>query len=133
MSVMLNPVISLFCFVFHQLYNRFTFTYGAFSNVVSHGEWWTWTRAAIPFIHGRRTLEVASGSGNLHHDLYDADYLPFGVGLSLAMHNIARHKFASCFPDNSIVTRLVCADVKQLPFPSDHFSSLEFISKPCAE
>lgn len=117
---MLNPLARIFRFGFHQLYNQFAFTYDKFSDIVSRGEWWTWTRAGIPFLHGTRILEVASGSGNLHLDLYEAGHIPVGVDLSPYMLEITRHKFAA----RSMVPRLVRANAKQLPFASDFFSSV---------
>ncbi len=117
---MINPIAKLFRFAFHQLYTRFAFFYDKFSDLVSCGEWWTWTRAGIPFLRGTRILEIASGSGNLHLDLYDAGYIPIGVDLSPYMLEITRHKFARKY----IIPRLARANAKQLPFASNFFTSL---------
>lgn len=122
--VMFNLLPAFLRFLFYQLYNKFSFTYDAFSDLISRGEWWTWTRAAIPFIRGMRVLELALGSGSLHLDIYEAGYVPFGADLSPYMLDITRRKFAARFPNNSIVPRLVRADAKQLPFPSKYFSSV---------
>lgn len=124
---MLNPLGRVFRFAFHQLYNQFAFTYDKFSDVVSRGEWWTWTRAGIPFLRGTRVLEVASGSGNLHLDLYDAGYVPIGVDLSPHMLDITQRKFLAL---KSIIPRLVRSNAKQLPFPSAYFSSLMMTFPP---
>lgn len=123
---MSNPLARLFRFAFHQLYNQFAFTYDKFSDVVSRGEWWTWTRAGIPFLRGTRILEVASGSGNLHLDLYDAGYVPIGVDLSPYMLEITRRKFNT----KSIIPRLARANAKRLPFPSNFFTSLMMTFPP---
>lgn len=125
---MLNPLGRIFRFVFHQLYTRFAFFYDKFSDIVSRGEWWNWTRAAIPFIHGTRVLELALGSGSLHMDLYNAGYVPVGVDLSPNMLDLTRHKFAA--RSGAILPRLVRADAKQLPFPSEYFSSLMMTFPP---
>jgi SAM-dependent methyltransferase len=130
MTVMHSLLPSFLHFLFHQLYNKLSFTYDTFSVAVSRGEWWTWTRAAIPFIRGTRVLELALGSGSLHLDLYNAGYVPVGIDLSPYMLNITRRKFAAQLPDNSIVPRLVRADAKYLPFPSGYFSSLVMTFPP---
>lgn len=116
--------------LFHQLYTNFAFLYDRFSVIVSRGEWWNWTRAAIPFIRGTRVLELALGSGSLHVDLYKAGYIPIGVDLSPYMLALTRQKFAARFLPNSVVPRLVRADAKQLPFPTEYFSSLVMTFPP---
>lgn len=121
-----SSLVKLFRFVFHQLCNRFAFTYDKFSGIVSRGEWWNWTRGGIPFLRGARVFEAACGSGILHLDLYDAGYVPIGVGLSPQMLEITRCNFAA----KSIVPQLVRANAKQLPFPSDFFTSLMMTFPP---
>ncbi|MDL1894644.1 methyltransferase domain-containing protein [Anaerolineae bacterium CFX7] len=129
-SAMHNLLPSFLQFLFHQLYTTFSFGYDTFSNIISRGEWWNWTRAAIPFVRGTRVLELALGSGSLHVDLYDAGYVPVGIDLSPYMLDLTRRKFRSRFPDGSAVPRLVRADAKQLPFPSEYFSSLVMTFPP---
>lgn len=110
--------------LFHQLYTTLSFTYDTFSAIISRGEWWNWTRAAIPFVRGTRVLELALGSGNLHLDLYDAGYVPIGIDLSPYMLDITRRKFAARFLNKSQKPRIVRANAKQLPFPPEYFSCL---------
>ncbi len=50
-------------------------------------------------------MEIASGSGNRHLDLYDAGYVPIGLDLSPYMLEITRRKFAH----KSIVPRMNAA------------------------
>lgn len=121
---------SLLQTLFHQLYNKLSFTYDTFSILVSRGEWWNWTRAAIPFIRGNRVLELALGSGNLHIDLYKSGYAPIGIDLSPYMLDITRRKFAKRFAEQGIVPRLARANAKRLPFPSEYFSSLVMTFPP---
>lgn len=127
---MSNPLARLFRFGFHQLYTRFAFFYDKFSGIVSRGEWWNWTRAGIPFLRGTHILEVALGSGNLHLDMYNAGFVPIGVDLSPEMLELTRSKFIARFPHNKVVPRLVRADAKYLPFPSEYFSSLMMTFPP---
>lgn len=130
MCAMGRLLSSFLQFLFHQLYNDLSFTYDKFSVVVSNGEWWNWTRAAIPFIRGNRVLELALGSGGLHVDLNNAGYVPIGMDLSPYMLDLTRRKFRARFPNNSIVPCLVRADAKKLPFPSGYFSSLVMTFPP---
>jgi ubiquinone/menaquinone biosynthesis C-methylase UbiE len=113
-------------FAFHQFYNRFAFTYDAVSAVVSRGEWRAWTRAAIPFVQGKRVLEIAFGTGDLQLDLYTAGYAPFGIDLSAHMHTITQKKFRA----QNRTPRLARADVCALPFPSAFFSTLVMTFPP---
>lgn len=125
-----NLLPSFLQFLFHQLYTTFSFGYDTFSDIVSRGEWWNWTRAAIPFVRGTRILELALGSGSLHADLYKAGYVPVGIDLSAYMLDLTRQKFQLRFPNYSVVPRLVRADAKLLPFPSEYFSSLVMTFPP---
>lgn len=129
-GAMRNLLPFLLQFLFHQLYTTFSFGYDTFSNIISRGEWWNWTRAAIPFVRGARVLELALGSGSLHVDLYDAGYVPVGIDLSPYMLDLTRQKFQARFPNDYLVPRLVRADAKQLPFPYEYFSSLVMTFPP---
>jgi ubiquinone/menaquinone biosynthesis C-methylase UbiE len=122
----IHPTRDLIRFAFHQFYNRFAFTYDTVSAIVSRGEWRVWTRAAIPFLRGKRILEIAFGTGNLHLDLYDAGYTPVGIDRSRQMHEITARKFRQ----RNITPRLARADVHALPFPTHFFSSLVMTFPP---
>ncbi|MCG3141879.1 MAG: Ubiquinone/menaquinone biosynthesis C-methyltransferase UbiE [Anaerolineae bacterium] len=113
-------------FAFDQFYNRFAFTYDAVSAAVSRGEWRAWTRAALPFVHGARVLEIAFGTGNLHLDLYAAGYTPVGIDLSPYMLALTQKKLRA----RHLTPRLARADVCALPFPSDFFSTLVMTFPP---
>lgn len=121
-----HPIQALLRFAFHAFYNSFAFTYDWVSEIVSRGEWRAWTRAAIPFLRGRRILEIAFGTGNLHLDLFDAGYNPTGIDLSPYMHEITAQKFRA----RSLAPRLARADVCALPFPDNYFSSLVMTFPP---
>ncbi len=112
-------LVPLLRFFYKHFYNRFAFTYDTVSAIVSRGEWREWTRASIPFIRGRRVLEIAFGTGNLELDLVAAGYAPVGIDLSPYMAAITQRKFAA----RRLVPRLVRARVQQLPFPAGSFDS----------
>jgi ubiquinone/menaquinone biosynthesis C-methylase UbiE len=121
-----NPLQVFIHFAFVEFYNRFAFTYDTVSKIVSRGEWRAWTRAAIPFLRGKRILEIAFGTGDLHLDLYDAGFIPFGIDLSPYMCEITTRKFRA----RGLVPRLTRADVCALPFPDNYFSSLVMTFPP---
>lgn len=112
---------------FYVFYNRFAFTYDTVSWVVSRGEWRAWTRAVLPYVRGTRVLEIAFGTGNLHLDLYDRGHAPVGIDLSPYMHAITQRKFRA---QKRPPPRLVRANVRALPFPTDYFTSLVMTFPP---
>lgn len=119
----LAPLLRQF---YNQFYNRFAFTYDVVSYVVSRGEWRTWTRSAIPFLHGHYVLEIAFGTGNLQLDLAGAGYPAVGVDLSPHMIEITRSKFKK----RGISPQILRASVRALPFPSGHFDSIVMTFPP---
>lgn len=111
----------------NELYTHFAFAYDWVSVIVSRGEWRAWTRAAIPFIHGTRVLEIAHGTGNLHLDLYDAGITPIGIDLSPNMGALTQKKFRA---RKNFLPCLVRTRVQTLPFPDTAFSSLVMTFPP---
>ena len=107
---------------FRLLYNEMAWTYDFVSWFVSAGQWRSWQRAALPYLRGRKVLEIAHGTGNLLLDLTALGFEPVGFDLSKAMGRIARRKLrARGVPDS---VPLVCGRVQTLPFASDAFPSL---------
>lgn len=121
-----RTLTGLLRFAFYHFYNRFAFTYDVVSATVSRGDWRAWTCAAIPFVRGPRVLEVAFGTGDLHLELYKAGYQPLGVDLSPYMLSIAREKFRRA----GSKPHLVRANVRQLPFPKNHFTTVVMTFPP---
>ncbi len=124
---MLQPLWRAFIrFAFHHFYHTFAFTYDFVSAVVSRGHWRTWTRAAIPYIKGKRVLEMPCGTGNLLLDLCAAHFTPIGVDLSPAMLRITQRKFRHA----SITAPLLRARAQALPFASATFDSITMTFPP---
>lgn len=111
----------------NQLYTNFAFAYDLVSTLVSRGEWRIWTRAAIPFIQGKQVLEIAHGTGNLHLDLYAAEFVPTGIDLSPEMGALTQKKFRKAGKPEP---RLVRSLVQALPFPDASFSTLVMTFPP---
>jgi ubiquinone/menaquinone biosynthesis C-methylase UbiE len=136
--------LALLRFAFHLLYNPFAFTYDFVSALVSRGHWRAWTRAAIPFIVGKRVLEVPCGTGNLLLDLRAAGYAAIGADLSAAMLDITRAKFRRAArlersPGRSVAepkeaeskgAPILSARAQQLPFPNHAFDSITMTFPP---
>ncbi len=126
-------------FAFHLFYNPFAFTYDFVSALVSRGHWRAWTRAAIPFIVGKRVLELPCGTGNLLLDLRAAGYAAIGVDLSAAMLDITRAKFRRAVRSSTLLrgaqhvaqdAPILRARVQQLPFPNRAFDAITMTFPP---
>lgn len=113
-------------FAFHHFYNTFAFTYDFVSAVVSRGHWCAWTRAAIPYLIGKRVLEMPCGTGNLLLDLCTANFAPIGVDLSSAMLRITQRKLHRA----QINAPLVRARAEALPFATGAFDSITMTFPP---
>jgi len=131
---LLLPLGKLLTFAFKLLYNELAWTYDWVSRLVSMGQWRSWQRAALPYLHGRRVLEVAHGTGDMLLDLTALGFEPIGLDLSAAMGRTARRKLRS----HGLSPTLVGGRVQALPFPNNAFPSLlstfpaEFIMHPQA-
>ena len=113
-------------FAFHLFYNSFAFTYDFVSALVSRGRWRAWTRAAIPFIVGKRVFEIPCGTGNLLLDLSATGYAPIGADLSGSMLTITRGKLR----ESNRHVPLVRARAQMLPFCSNAFDSIVMTFPP---
>jgi ubiquinone/menaquinone biosynthesis C-methylase UbiE len=122
----------LLAFAFRLLYNELAWTYDWVSWFVSMGQWRSWQRAALPYLYGRRILEVAHGTGDLLLDLTALGFEPIGLDVSEAMGRLARRKLLK----HGLLPALARGRVQALPFASNSFPSLlstfpsEFIVDP---
>ncbi|MEP7357866.1 MAG: methyltransferase domain-containing protein, partial [Anaerolineales bacterium] len=108
-------------FSFGLLYNQFAWTYDLVSWMVSAGQWRSWQRAALPFLRGRRVLEIAHGTGNLLLDLVSLGFQPIGLDLSPAMGRLAARKLKRRLGQPTLPVPLLRASVAALPFAADSF------------
>lgn len=128
----------LVLFAFRLLYYELAFTYDLVSWTVSAGQWRSWQRAALPYLRGRRVLEVGHGTGNLLLDLVSSGLQPVGLDLSPRMSAIARRKLRRALGGPALPVPLVRASVDALPFATGSFPSLvstfptEYIGRPAA-
>jgi ubiquinone/menaquinone biosynthesis C-methylase UbiE len=123
---------------FGLLYHQMAWSYDLVSWSVSMGQWRSWQRAALPYLRGRRVLEVAHGTGNMLLDLLGGGRAPVGLDLSPAMSRIAGRKLRQAQPGAELRAPLVRGRVEALPFASGCFESLlstfptEFVGQPLA-
>jgi ubiquinone/menaquinone biosynthesis C-methylase UbiE len=128
----------LLWFGFRLLYNELAFTYDAVSWTVSAGQWRSWQRAALPYLRGKRVLEVGHGTGNMLLDLLSLGFEPVGLDLSRAMGRIAGAKLRRALGAPEPPAGLVRGRVEALPVSSEAFDSVlstfptEYVAAPAA-
>ena len=106
------------------LYNQLAWSYDWVSWVVSAGQWRSWQRAVLPYLRGRRVLEIAHGTGNLLLDLVSLGFEPVGLDLSPAMGRLASRKLRRRLSALRLPVPLLRARVEALPFAGETFPSL---------
>ncbi|HTP03398.1 MAG TPA: hypothetical protein VMJ64_18630, partial [Anaerolineales bacterium] len=52
-------------FFFHHFYHGFAWTYDIVATTVSIGRWNHWVASALPYVRGKRILEIGQGPGHL--------------------------------------------------------------------
>ena len=106
-------------FGFRLLYNELAWSYDAVSWAVSLGQWRDWQRAGIPFLVGRRVLEVAHGPGHMLLELEASGFEAVGLDLSEAMGRLASRRLRRTGKS----VPLVRASAGALPFAREAFDS----------
>lgn len=104
-------------FGFRLLYNEMAWSYDLVSWAVSLGEWRQWQRASLPFVVGKRVLELGHGPGHMLLALQNLGYEVVGIDLSAAMGRQAQKRTQRTVP-------LVQATAVQLPFATAVFDTV---------
>jgi ubiquinone/menaquinone biosynthesis C-methylase UbiE len=104
-------------FGFRLLYNEMAWTYDLVSWGVSLGEWRAWQQAALPFVAGRRVLELGHGPGHMLLALQNLGVEVIGLDLSPYMGRQAQQRTQSTVP-------LVQGRVQNLPFGTAVFDTI---------
>lgn len=107
-------------FGFRLLYNEMAWSYDVVSWLASLGEWRAWQRAALPFIRGKRVLEVAHGPGHMLLALARAGFEVAGLDLSAAMGRQAQRRLREA----GLTVPLVRGEVQALPFAAATFDTV---------
>ena len=105
---------------FRLLYNEMAWTYDGVSWLVSRGQWQAWQNVAIPYLSGRRILELAHGPGHMLLTLEAAGYQVTGLDLSPAMGRMAAQRVWQ----TGSPTSLVRGQAQELPFASEAFDAV---------
>ena len=84
-------------FFFYLLYHPLAFAYDLVAATVSLGRWKDWVLSVVPFIEGRRVLEIGHGPGHLQRFLLSRDLLAVGIDESAPMGRLAKQNLKKAF------------------------------------
>src|ERR1044071_5715646 len=90
-------VKSLLKVFFQLLYHQFAFTYDLVAATVSFNRWKDWVLSVLPFIEGKRLLEMGHGPGHLQRILLSQNLLTVGIDESAQMGRLAKRNLARDF------------------------------------
>ncbi|HEX2998294.1 MAG TPA: methyltransferase domain-containing protein [Anaerolineales bacterium] len=91
---------------FYLLYHQFAFAYDLVAAVVSFNRWKDWVMSALPFIEGKRVLEIGHGPGHLQRVLLDRGMLAVGIDESIQMGRLAKRNLKRTFLSQTQITPL---------------------------
>jgi ubiquinone/menaquinone biosynthesis C-methylase UbiE len=134
-------------FFFRLLYHQFAFAYDLVAATVSFNRWKDWVMSVIPFIEGKRILEIGHGPGHLQRVLLSRNLVAIGIDESAQMGRLAKRNLARAFarsqsskPANQLLAytqiNLTRGIAQQLPFPDEAFDTVvatfpaEYITDP---
>jgi ubiquinone/menaquinone biosynthesis C-methylase UbiE len=128
----LKTLLRLF---FRLLYHQFAFTYDLVAATVSLGRWKDWVLSVIPFIEGRRVLEIGHGPGHLQWILLSRNLVAVGIDESTQMGRLAqrnlRHFFSKTQRSASSAPLLAYTQInltrgvsQSLPFSGNTFETI---------
>jgi ubiquinone/menaquinone biosynthesis C-methylase UbiE len=114
-------ILSLFLrLFFYLLYNPLAWIYDWVSAIVSLGHWQEWIACTLPYLSGKRVLELGHGPGHLQVAMQERGITVFGLDLSRTMGKQARRRLVC----HAMPCRLVRAKSQQLPFSSQAFDQI---------
>lgn len=106
--------------IFRLLYYELAWSYDAVSWLVSLGQWRAWLFCALPFVAGKRVLELGHGPGHLLLALSQRGKTAVGLDLSPVMGRQARLKLQK----QNVAALLVRGKGEQLPFAEGSFDTV---------
>jgi len=106
--------------IFRLLYYELAWSYDAVSWLVSFGQWRAWLFCALPFVIGKRVLELGHGPGHLLLALSQLGKTAVGLDLSPAMGRQARRNLQR----QNVTALLVRGKGEQLPFADESFHTV---------
>jgi len=113
--------------IFYLLYHQFAWTYDFVAAVVSLGQWKDWVLTALPYIEGRRVLELGHGPGHLQLALHERGFQTFGLDESKFMSRQARRRLKQrpgLLEKPGLCSNLTRGYAQSLPFSGQAFDTL---------
>ena len=104
-------------FFFNLLYHPFAFTYDLVAATVSLGHWKDWMMTVLPFIEGKRILELGHGPGHLQRVLLNLKIDSVAIDESAQMGTLARSRLGSA-------GKLTRGLAQHLPFQNNSFDTV---------
>ena len=111
---------SIYLLLYRLLYNELAWAYDAVSWAVSLGRWDAWRRASLPFVRGKRILEVGFGTGELLPVLQSGRRRVIGIEPSAAMQRITWQKLR----ERAETVPCVQGTAQNLPFADKAFDTI---------
>ncbi|RME07967.1 MAG: methyltransferase domain-containing protein [Anaerolineae bacterium] len=108
---------ALLCTFFRWLYRPLAWIYDGVAAIVSLGMWNQWVRSVLPYVHGRRVLELGFGPGHLQRRLHAMGVETFGLDASPQMCHLAARRLQR----QGYIPRLVNGYAQHIPFPANAF------------
>jgi ubiquinone/menaquinone biosynthesis C-methylase UbiE len=130
-KVISNLITGFLRLFFRLLYHSFAWSYDGVAWIVSLGRWTTWISSVIPYIQGRRVLELGHGPGHLQVNFARQGILVFGLDESRQMGRQAFRRLKKIVPP-----KLTRGSAENLPFPNASFGTVvstfptEYIIRP---
>jgi ubiquinone/menaquinone biosynthesis C-methylase UbiE len=111
---------ALIGWAFERFYREFSWTYDTVAWLVSRGQWYRWTAAALPFVRGR-VLELGCGTGHMQCLLAQQHPAP-ALGLDVSPQMLARTRRR--MQRAGAVPRLLRGAAQALPLASGSVQSV---------
>lgn len=104
--------------LFDLIYRLGRWVYDPLTRVFFGREWHRWRQTILPWVSGRRTLEIGCGTGELLEDLAERSPIVVGMDLSASMLAPARAEA------RGVGAALVRGSGRTLPFRDDTFDTV---------
>ncbi len=124
---------------FHLLYHPFAFAYDFIAAVVSFGHWQEWVLEVVPYLTGKRILEIGSGPAHLHRFLLHRGLTAVAMDESAPMTRLARRNLLRAdkqTPAPNLPINITRGLAQALPFRAGIFETIlatfpaEYITDP---
>ncbi|MBC7878198.1 MAG: methyltransferase domain-containing protein [Anaerolineales bacterium] len=114
----MNLITQRFMRIFFKLlYHPFAFTYDLIAAAVSFGHWKDWVMTVLPFIEGKRILELGHGPGHLQRALLNLKIDSVAIDESAQMGTLTKRRLGS-------INKLTRGLAQHLPFRNNSFDTV---------